>query len=1318
MVSFMQNWFKPPVFPGNEDLTNQARQLNVILVVNTLLVVLGLVSLLLFADYVTPVMIVLSLAMLGVLALLRRVVFLGRLILASHTLILLLSLSLTLILYLTGTTRSPMTAGYVLLVVMAGLLMRRGAMLVTILLCAAEYSLLVVFDMLNLLPRPNTQIIINPLLSDWMSFTPLLVYTGLLTYFVQQNIYGLLVRARMEVTERKRVEEALRASEASLRRSRDFFQGVLNALDDPVMVKDMHQRFLMLNETACEMLGHTQEELTGRGDADYFPPETVAIYSAQDKAVLETGQATVNEENVFIRGEPRTISTKKSRYIDPETGERFVAATIRDITKRKQLHEELEKARSNLEQQVRERTAELIAANQTLLDEITERRAVEKELVRAQRESDAVMKAAPGFIYMFRPEDGMLVRWNQRMNDVLGFTNEELSVITIDDLMGFDPTAPVREAVMEALNRGGVVSAEMQFRTKHGREFPVYVTTAGVLAEDGLRYVVGIAIDISARLEAEKTLRESEERYRTLVEATPDYIIVFDEQPQILYANPSLREYSPNKNLDLILNEEGTAWLHQTVNNFLQSGQLFSDPIEQAFSGLDGSLRWFSGVMARIVYQDKPAILAIAREITGRKQTEAALAQSQERMRALLDATSEVSFLVRLEGTFLAVNQAAADSMGVSKEQLMHSNVFDLMPKALAEARRERMQEVVRTGEPVRFEDDGLRGWSDNAIFPVFAVDGTVESLAVFSRDITERKKAEEALRASEAFLRTSEERYALAARGANDLLWDIDLSSSSFYISPRWREVLGYEPDKSISTRQDWVELIHPDDVNKAVSSFSAHLQGATSHFECEYRVRCADGGYLWMLSRGLAVRDAAGNPYRVAGSVSDISERKRIEARLLHSAMHDQATGLPNRALLADRLEQAIKAQRRHPEAQFALLYMDLDHFKDINDSLGHSFGDRLLVAVAHRVQSCLREADTLARQSGDEFVILLHNVSGIHDAEVVAERILDVLSQPVDLGGAQSFTSASIGIVLSSPNRERGEEMLRDADIAMYRAKSQGRARYAVFDESMHSQVLLRTRMEADLRQALSEGGLEIHYMPIVSMSTGVCESFEALVRWRHPERGLISPADFIPLAEDSLLIIPLDRWVLREACRQLQAWQERWPELFHLKININLSSKQFAQPDLIEQVTSTLQACGLSPSCLRLEITESAIIENIDLANQTLRHLQNLGVQVEIDDFGTGFSALTYLYQLPVNTLKIDRSFINQVGIDHRKTAIVQTIVNLAHNIGLDVVAEGVETAEQAERLKVMGCDHGQGFLFAKPMDVEKVEVWIEQVVRGC
>lgn len=589
-------------------------------------------------------------------------------------------------------------------------------------------------------------------------------------------------------------------------------------------------------------------------------------------------------------------------------------------------------------------------------------------------------------------------------------------------------------------------------------------------------------------------------------------------------------------------------------------------------------------------------------------------------------------------------------------------------------------------------------------------------------RNINRRLRKEIAERQQvEAALRVSEERYALAVCGAKDGLWDWNLKTNEVYFSSRWKSMLGYEESEVANNSEQWFKHVHPEDIERVKLEMAMHLEGLAPHFESEYRILHEDGTYRWMLSRGLAVRDANGKAYRMAGCQTDITQRKVAEEQLLHDAFHDALTGLPNRALFMNRLGHTVERAKRHEDYLFAVLFVDLDRFKIVNDSLGHMSGDQLLLAFVQRLERCLRAGDTVARFGGDEFAVLLEDIKDISDATKVAERIQAELTLPFNLSGHEVFTTASIGIVLSTTGYERLEDLLRDADIAMYRAKAQGKACHQVFDKTMHIRAVTLLQLENDLRRAIvrAEAGVleeaespkemslefQVHYQPIVSLSTGKIKGFEALLRWLHPERGFVSPTEFIPIAEETGLIVPLGYWVLREACRQTRIWQERFPTDPPLTISVNLSSKQFSQPDLIKQIDQILRSTSLDACCLKLEITESAIMENAEAAAAMLLQLRILGVELYVDDFGTGYSSLSYLQRFPVDALKIDRSFISNMGVQGEDSEIVQTIVTLARKLGIEVVAEGVETAEQLAHLKTLGCTdgQGQGYFFSKPLD---------------
>ena len=470
---------------------------------------------------------------------------------------------------------------------------------------------------------------------------------------------------------------------------------------------------------------------------------------------------------------------------------------------------------------------------------------------------------------------------------------------------------------------------------------------------------------------------------------------------------------------------------------------------------------------------------------------------------------------------------------------------------------------------------------------------------------------------------------------------------------------------------------------------------------------------------ARAEAERERAEQAERHVEELSrHIAEQERIGAQLQeskdhfrHAAFHDALTHLPNRALLAENLKFVMERGKQSEDYQFAVLFLDLDRFKNVNDSLGHTIGDQLLIAMARRLESCIREVDMVARLGGDEFAILLDGIPNSAEATNMAKRIQEKLDSPFNLSGHEVFTTTSIGIALSSTGYDYPENMLRDADTAMYRAKAQGKACYEVFDKGMHATAVYLLQMENDLRRALEREELRVYYQPVVSLENGQLAGFEALIRWQHPERGLINPVDFIPLAEDTGMIAPIGLWILKRACQQLSQWQWKSPAHRSLFMSVNLSGKQVAEPDLVGQVQEILEETHVDARHLKLEITESVVMENAELAAQLFKRLKALGVQLSIDDFGTGYSSLGYLHRFPLDTLKIDQSFVGRIGEAAENIEIVRTIVSLADNMGMDVVAEGVETLGQLAQLRKLNCQYGQGYLFARPANAASIDTWI-------
>jgi diguanylate cyclase (GGDEF)-like protein/PAS domain S-box-containing protein len=563
-------------------------------------------------------------------------------------------------------------------------------------------------------------------------------------------------------------------------------------------------------------------------------------------------------------------------------------------------------------------------------------------------------------------------------------------------------------------------------------------------------------------------------------------------------------------------------------------------------------------------------------------------------------------------------------------------------------------------------------------------------------QEITERQRVEDALR-------ESEERYALAVRAANDGLWDWNLKKNLIYYSPRWKQMLGYSDEEIGDNPNEWFNRVHPDDIAQLKTNISAHIKGLSAHFECEYRIQHSNGSYRWVLSRGMAVMGPDKTALRLAGSQTDVTLRKQAEIKLLHDAFHDSLTELPNRALFIDRLNHVIERGKRDGKHIYAVIFLDLDRFKDVNDSLGHLTGDQLLIATAHLLRSILRPMDTVARLGGDEFVILLEDIRDVSDVTRVADRIQKKLMMAALLPSHTIFMSASMGIVLSSTGYDRPEDILRDADTAMYRAKENGRSRYEIFDSAMRDQIMLRLELESALRQAIEKEELDVFYQPVVNIKTGRTEWFEALVRWKHRERGLLTPDEFVPLADETGMIIQLDRLVMRKAVIQLVKWQELFPNDPALGVSVNISGKHISQPDFVEYIVQTLQETGLNAASLNLEITENAVMGNFEIFLEVLDKLRDYGIQVQIDDFGVGYSSLNYLSHNSIKVLKIDRSFISKITQDPDYLKIVQAIIKLTHGLGLTVVAEGVETKAQLSKLNQLECEFIQGKLISMPAE---------------
>ena len=814
----------------------------------------------------------------------------------------------------------------------------------------------------------------------------------------------------------------------------------------------------------------------------------------------------------------------------------------------------------------------------------------------------------------------------------------------------------------------------------------------------------------SANRAAAQAKRQEEERLRSLVYNASDIIAIVAESGTISYLSQSI---------DHILGYKPEEWLGRKTceaihPDDLARGKSFWHSVcqtdddrkeEVRLRGADGTWYDFEVIAKNLLAN--PAITGIVvtcRDITERKRQEAQLRQSEQQYQQLYDHAPDAYFSVTPDGMIKAANQYGAEYLGYSKEELIGKPALMTIYEPDRKQAQQWLNDIFtnqleqRENEVRKLCKNGSYIWVRDRTQLLLNEEGTPTEVHIICRNITERKQAEQALQESEAKFRS-------LIQNSSDLIVLLDRNRIIQYASPSHARILGCRPRELIG--KEFLEFVHPDDSRSTLNAFDELLETRSRRLGVELRVRVQDGSWCYLESIGNNLLDELAVAAIVVNS-RDITERKQAETQLFQNAFYDPLTGLPNRSFFMNRLEHALEYSLRHQDYLFAVLFLDLDRFKIINDSLGHSFGDRLLVAIAAQLKSCIRPTDTAARLGGDEFTVLLEGIENESDAIRVANRIQEELKSPFKLSEQEVFTGTSIGIALSEAGYSRAEDILRDADLAMYRAKELGRSRYEMFNASMLDRAVTRLQLETDLRRAIELQEFQVYYQPLVSLEGGNLIGFEALIRWEHPQHGLLNPEAFISVAEETGLMSRIDRWLLRQACDQTRQWQQFFSDsgqAANLVISVNLCGYQFSQPDLSAYINDTLQETHLAAQSLNLEITENIIMANGASATQTLSQLRNLGVQLSIDDFGTGYSSLGRLHRFPIDGLKIDRSFVNGIDNNDKNLEIIESIVTLAQKLGVSVTAEGVETEAQLIKFRELKCDYGQGSFFSTPLDAQ-------------
>jgi diguanylate cyclase (GGDEF)-like protein/PAS domain S-box-containing protein len=1077
-------------------------------------------------------------------------------------------------------------------------------------------------------------------------------------------VQGVLCVYR-DVTDRHVAEERLRISEGRL-------QALLENCDDVVLLTHVDQRIAYASPSIERILGYSVEEFQQIGWRAIIHPDDVASADELAAGVRATpGVEVGGEGRVYHKGGSiRWLEvTAVNRLDDPDLA--AVVVTLHDVTDRK-----------NAEDALRKREALLAAL--------------------ARHATDVVAVLGPDRMYTYASD---------ATRRILGHPPETFVGRTPYDFLPPENHADFDRLWEQLLARPGeAIEVEGRMRHADGSWRLVETAITNLLDDPDVEAVVVNSRDITERREAEQALRENEERFRTLVYGSGDVICVLSPDGVITFASPSsarvvgwtVEELIGMPAFELVHDDDTEFALEHFVD--MVEGREREDALVIRVRHRQGDWRWMDVSASNMVANPEINGIAVTlRDVTDRVVAETAMRASQDRFRALVQHSSDVVQIMDGSGTITWISPGVQTMLGHHADDLVGQRADVLSHPE--DAKRDHALFVELCGEPGasrRVESrvlhaDGSVRWIDSVLVNRLD-DPSVAGVVANYRDITARKAAER-----------DTDRLTDIIEATSDLVAITDRAGQTLYMNAACRAFFGIAPEAQLDgfdfTRfaPEWVRRRYADETLPSLQN-AGIWSGELAYWR--------EGHEVPVSALFLTHRDEAGQPEFVSSVTRDISERKAFEARLAHEATHDPLTGLPNRTLFLDRLGVALSRAERTGR-RVAVLFCDLDQFKVVNDSLGHGAGDQLLCLLADRLRSTIRPGDTVARFGGDEFVVLCDDLTEHDDATLIAERIGAAVRQPCRVGSTNEtevFVSISVGIALTcaQDGTPEPDALIRDADAALYRAKARGRNRSEVFDEHLRASAVDRLDIETSLRRALERKELFVAYQPNVDLATGRIVGVEALLRWAHPERGLLLPADFIGVAEETGLIVPIGAWVLHQACSQAVQWQAALGASEQLLVAVNLSGRQVDHPDIAYDIAGVMADTGCDPERVILEITESVVMRDPLATEKTLSDLKGLGVLLAVDDFGTGYSSLAYLRRFPVDLLKVDRAFVDGLGQDQSDTAIVAAVVSLAHTLGLRAIAEGVETAEQLAELRVLGCDMAQGYFMARALDAASVE----------